>query len=246
VVHDFRRARADGRARRLADWLGGEGSRNLLLLLLVLVGLAGLLASLSRAGTALGILAVLTAALGARGTGRARLRLVAALLVLAIAAVPLAQIGVDNLVDRFSRVADDFTSEQGRGRVWLDTLAMGARYPVAGTGFGTFAVAYPLYRSPSVRLLYTDAHNDLLQLFSEAGIPGLVLGLLLVLALLRRVAQGIAGSFGTLGVGFAAGVGAFLLHSLVDFNLHIPANAMVFALLAGALSGLPWNEPTSG
>jgi len=35
-----------------------------------------------------------------------------------------------------------------------------------------------------------------------------------------------------------------MLHSLIDFNLHIPANAAVAALLAGALQGLPWKNGT--
>ena len=33
------------------------------------------------------------------------------------------------------------------------------------------------------------------------------------------------------GAALTAGIVAFLLHSLVDFNMHIPANALMFCLL---------------
>jgi hypothetical protein len=62
---------------------------------------------------------------------------------------------------------------------------------------------------------------------------------LLLLPLLGSVVQGLARRKGTLGVGLAAALGALALHSLIDFNLHIPANAAVAAILAGCLMGLP-------
>ena len=40
-----------------------------------------------------------------------------------------------------------------------------------------------------------------------------------------------------LAVGAAAGLSALLLHALIDFNFHIPANAVVAAVLAGLLFG---------
>ena len=57
---------------------------------------------------------------------------------------------------------------------------MASAFPGFGTGLGTFDVAYPLFRSPDVRLRYRHAHNDLIQAAVETGIVGLVfLGLLL-------------------------------------------------------------------
>ena len=67
---------------------------------------------------------------------------------------------------------------------------------------------------------------------------------LLAIPLIRCGVRSLAGAKGTLAVGFAAALAAMLLHSLVDFNFHIPANAATAAILAGSLLGLPWTART--
>ena len=52
----------------------------------------------------------------------------------------------------------------------------------------------------------------------------------------------IRGDKGGLAVGFACGLGAALLHALIDFPFHIPANALTTALFAGTVLGLPWRS----
>ena len=54
----------------------------------------------------------------------------------------------------------------------------------------------------------------------------------------------LAGAKGPLAVGFAAGLSAVVLHSLVDFSFHMPANAATATALAGVLLGLPWKRPS--
>lgn len=244
LVLDNLRRRAPSPGRRgLAAWLGGDGSRNLILALLLTVGLAGLLASLSRAGIALGLLAISLTALAGGRAHRLRIRVVLALLLVAAASVPLIQLGADRLATRYARSAEDFVRPGSRATVWGDTLAMARAHPWVGTGYGTFAAAYPVYRSPEVRYFYSHAHNDLLQAAAEGGLLGIVfLGLLLV-PLLGALVRCLAGAGGVLAVGFAAGLTALLLHGLIDFNFHIPANAATGAVLAGALLGLRWNAP---
>jgi len=68
---------------------------------------------------------------------------------------------------------------------------------------------------------------------------GLCATALLLVPLLRAGLAALRGSRGTLAVGAAAGLAAFLLHGLVDFNLHIPANAATAAILAGIVLGAP-------
>jgi O-antigen ligase len=238
-----RRGPRPGRLRdRLVDQLSPEGIRSLLLGLLLLVGIAGLLLSLSRAGTALGIVA-LAATVVTAGRKGLRTRLVVAVLVVAVAAVPLAQIGADRLSERYARSKEDLLSGH-RAVVWSDTWAMALDFPVVGTGFGTFSAVYPLYRSPEVRLFFDHAHNDALQAFAEGGVIGMVfLGMILV-PVGRRIIGAFAGTGGTLAIGFASGLMALLLHELIDFNLHIPSNAALAAILAGTLLGLSWNRRT--
>src|SRR5438445_759540 len=87
---------------------------------------------------------------------------------------------------------------------------------------------------------FTDyAHNDYLQALMEMGVAvPVVIGLFLVayakrmLELLR--AEG-GRSFTLLQLGAGLGLLPMILHSVFDFALHIPADAMWFATLAGVL-----------
>jgi O-antigen ligase len=230
------------RTSRGASWLlrtfSSEGSRNLVRLLALLIGLAGLLVSLSRAGIALGVAGVVaTLWLGTRSRPPT-LRLVIVCLALAIAVVPLAQLGTDALQHRFESSAEDFTSPGSRGTVWRDTFDLARAFPVLGSGFGTFSAIYPKFRSPEVRDFYSHAHNDLLQFAAEGGVIGALLLLALLGSLGRRLFAALRGEYGALAIGTAVGLSAALLHSLIDFNFHLPANAAVAAVLAGSLWGL--------
>ena len=234
--------RASGTGSRLVDLLSPEGSRTLLLGLLVVLGLSGLLLSFSRAGIASGLLALSAVVLFA-GQRRLRTRLVLVLLLVGTAATPLSQLGTERLAERYARTAADLSSPGGRARVWADTLGMAGAHPLVGTGFGTFAAVYPLYRSAEVRLFYRHAHNDAIQALAEGGVVGGVFLLLVLLPTLGQSTRALRGAKGTLGVGVAAGLLALLIHSLVDFHFHMPANAAAAAILGGALLGLPWKRP---
>jgi len=246
LILDRWRSRRGPRPVRLRDLLveqlSPRGIRSLLLGLLLVVGIAGLLLSFSRAGTAVGIVA-LAATVATAGRKGLRTRLVVALLVVAVAAVPLAQIGADRLSERYARSMEDLLAGS-RAVVWSDTWAMALDFPVVGTGFGTFSVVYPLYRSPEIRVFFDHAHNDALQALAEGGAIGIVLLGMILIPVGRRIVGAFAGAGGTMAVGFAAGLTALLLHGLIDFNIHIPSNAALAAILAGALLGLPWNPRT--
>ncbi len=124
--------------------------------------------------------------------------------------------------------------------LWAKTLRMFLDHPVTGTGLGTFQWAFASYQRAGEWGKLDYAHNDYLQLLSEAGIVGGVL-LALALAVFFRgiLAPALSGldkrpRFTTVGV--AAAVSAILAHSVVDGNLQIPANAALFAILLGVLA----------
>lgn len=123
-----------------------------------------------------------------------------------------------------------------------DSLRMFSKRPISGWGLGTFPTVYPSFRSFYTNLFINEAHNDYAQLLVETGSLGFALTLWFVFCLFRR---GLPTSRrwefkwdGTVSLAALMGCTGMLLHSFVDFNLQIPANAAMFYMLCGlAVSG---------
>jgi hypothetical protein len=130
----------------------------------------------------------------------------------------------------------------GRADTVSDAMRIVRDFPLFGVGLDGFQYIFPVYRSYGGGLL-THAHNDYVELAVEAGGPALVLALLLIAILYARAVSSFRKprEARTLLWGFLAAVTALLIHSFVDFNLHIPANALVFALLLGGVARLSRN-----
>ncbi len=108
-------------------------------------------------------------------------------------------------------------------------------YPIFGSGAGTFYVVFPIYRGPNVETFFDYAHNDFAQLAAETGWVGFsILGFLVILsAAVALRAQWLRRDPLLRGMAFASfmGILALMIHSWVDFNLQIPANAQLFTVL---------------
>jgi O-antigen ligase len=108
-------------------------------------------------------------------------------------------------------------------------------YAVFGSGPGSFHVAFPRYRPATVVDFYEYTHNDYVQFASESGVVGFVLGGGFVALALGAAlwAQWKRRDPLMRGMSFACimGVASILIHSWVDFNLQIPANATLFMVL---------------
>jgi O-antigen ligase len=119
----------------------------------------------------------------------------------------------------------------------LDALRMWRDHPVLGVGLGDFETAYPRYQSFPSDDWIDHAHNDYVEAVAETGLVGAVL-ILSALAFFLRLAFRDWGlpfrsQAGWIRLGAAIGCCGMLAHSFWDFNLHIPANAAWFAVLAG-------------
>ena len=127
---------------------------------------------------------------------------------------------------------------EGRIRMWEGTRQMIADNVFTGTGPGTFTEAYPAYQEPGAAVLAVYAHNDYLQFMADCRVLIIPLMAWFLFLFFRagfanmsnrsRQIRGI-----TLGV--MGAVVAILIHSFSDFNLHIPANFVLFTLLASMI-----------
>jgi len=121
--------------------------------------------------------------------------------------------------------------------LWKNALALVKEFPVLGSGLGTFNDVFLRYRPtemPQDRQA-VHAHNDYLELLIEMGIPGLLIALWAIFRFFRYVLRGYFEHgdpvLVSLTLGGLTSCAAILIHSFFDFNLHIPANALLFFIV---------------
>jgi O-antigen ligase len=145
-------------------------------------------------------------------------------------------LGLGWTVERFERLTRGDISRDRRVSIYRDTWRIVHDHPWTGTGLGTLETVFPRYESYYDGLVVDHAHNDYLELLADTGLIGgaCMLGFVALLARrglsnLRAADNPVCRSFYSGSVVACAGL---LLHSMVDFNLHIPSNALLFLLLA--------------
>jgi len=140
--------------------------------------------------------------------------------------------------EAFSRLAGTVNSADpttGRAHFWQGAVDVIKDHPILGAGLGAFGAVYPRYDTANGMYKLEQAHNDYLQILSDAGVVGAALGLAFVVALFAmafrrmqthdKIRRGIA-------LGALAGCSGNLVHSFFDFTLHTTANALLFLVLA--------------
>jgi O-antigen ligase len=142
-------------------------------------------------------------------------------------------IGVGSTIKRFA--LDDLLHED-RPLYWANTADIVGDFPIFGTGLGTFASAYSAYeKRGGSEMQLVHAHNDYLEYVAEVGVLGalILLGGILYLAVQaflawrnRRSTEARGLAVG--GIISLAGIG---VHTFTDFNLHIPANMVLFTVV---------------
>jgi len=204
--------------------------------LFAVVPIGALFLSVSRGGiVSFGVeLAVLALVMIQRRTIGKQLFAGAAVLLLALLMV--SWLGVGQLLQRFSSFQSLEVTAGKRASMRRDTWQIFLHNPVSGTGLGTLQLVYPQYESLYDGKIVNHTHNDYLEALAETGVLGGLccawfLGVLLSQSLkrLRQLHDSFAGALQLSGLVACAG---FLVHGLVDFNLHIPSNAFLFFLMA--------------
>lgn len=221
-------------ARRLLNTLLGDKARVRVALIIMVIGLV---LSKSRMGN----MAFLSSLLLAGGYYVFVVRRYSAAIIAFFVSVLLLDmliignvIGIENVVEEIRQTS--VATESSRIDVGRDALNIVRDYPLTGTGAGSFASTYPMYDSGKVgSWYYKYAHNDYLQFAGEFGLPALAMlaGIVLLSlwhaarAQLMRRSQLMRG----LGCGVLMAIVALLIHTAVDFNLQIPANAATFVVI---------------
>jgi O-antigen ligase len=162
--------------------------------------------------------------------------LIAGAAVLVVAFALVSWLGVRQILQRFSAMQSLEVSASKRVAMARGTWHIFLDHPLLGTGLGTIQIVYPPYETLYDGKVVNHSHNDYLEALAETGLIGGLCSALFLAALFleswRRIFQphsSFAASLHLVGVIACLG---FLVHALVDFNLHIPANALLFFLLA--------------
>jgi O-antigen ligase len=205
--------------------------------------LAALLLTGSRSALAAGVVGTLVqASLLARG--RRRWWVVgAAVLLLAVGVATTALLAFDL---GFGRLADTTGYELIRNDRWIAyaaTLELWSRFPIFGTGLGSFRDAFPMVQPEGLHEVWRHAHSDWLELLATTGVVGLGLALGAVLLVARRFGVQLTNDRRSEDrAGAIAGIGMLSMaavHSLLDFSLTMPADAFILAVALGCAAGAP-------
>ncbi|MGH9839648.1 MAG: O-antigen ligase family protein [Blastocatellia bacterium] len=128
---------------------------------------------------------------------------------------------------------------RSRGWIWRDTWLMIQDNWATGIGLGAFDTVYPMYSKRDGSIVVSHAHNDYLQALADGGIIGALLVVWFLVVLVRDTMRALrhrdpmtAG----MALGCAGGLFALAVHSLFDFNLQLPSNALLFLVLTSVVS----------
>ncbi len=217
-------------------WLStSEANRLILIAVSIIVMAIALVWTMSRSGIvsftcAVGCFVWLMARRGHIGLARR------AIVVSALGALLLASLswrGVDRLLQWFADTSDLV----GRVAAWHDGWQVVQDFPITGTGLNTYPDAMLFYQKHVLEFWMTHAHNDYLQLLAEGGllvaIPAAIVVVLLASSIRRSLNAARDDSYDYwVRAGAAVGLVAIGIQETVEFSLHMPANALLFATLA--------------
>ena len=205
--------------------------------LLTIIPIAALILSSSRGGIVsfafeVGVLVFLARTRRALGSAR-----ILAIGVVALAAVILITwLGAGTAIERFSKTRARDVNFTRRASMFRGAEHVFFDYPIQGAGLGTMVSVYPRYETIYDGLIVDHVHNDYIEALAETGILGGLCGLVFLGLLYWETRKSFLAEQGhfsrALHAGAIAAVCGLLLHSWVDFNLHIPANALLLLLQA--------------
>ncbi len=170
-------------------------------------------------------------------------------LLIAFAAIVLcflAAFGVGPLMERVDSVKNlaqtQDVSIQQRFLIWRGTLAMILSHPWLGTGPGTFDHVFLKFRPDGFFERPGFAHNDYLQLVADCGVFSFLTVIAFFSVIFLKGLETSSSEDSRLKIGIGVGcLGAMLcmaVHSVTDFNFHVPANFLLAGVVLAMLFSL--------
>ena len=235
AVHTWRQ-----RVRSIARLLLGEKTRLRIYLVVMVIGLVLTRSRMGNAAFFAGTL--ITGGIGLllmRNAPRSTMLFLASIVALDLLIVGT-WFGVDQVAKRIQQTevttnVDNLLPTEDRDEVDRLALNYAKDYLLTGSGGGTFYVVFPAYSNRGITGFFDHAHNDYLQLLTETGVPGLALCVLIVLMAAVQALTTLRRRSDPLMRGTAFGVALAIcwlaIHSTVDFNMQIPANALTMTVM---------------
>ena len=150
-------------------------------------------------------------------------------------------IGGERVVNNFQLAATDFSQQEmqnnantSRKEIWSATWQMFKRHPVAGVGLGGYWIGITKYHHASGEITPQQAHNDYLELMASGGLVGCALVAWLLIIFIKRTRLSLRSPdsyYRAASLGALTGMFGVVVHSFVDFGLHIAINALLFCTL---------------
>jgi O-antigen ligase len=212
--------------------------------LLTIVPISALILSASRAGIIgfgleVGILVLMARSRKAWQGGRTTAAAIVALAALAI----VAWVGTGRAIERFSGSSVHGVTVNRRVSMFRGAAHIFLAHPIKGAGLGTLVDVFPAYENAYDGRLVDHAHDDYIEGLAETGLLGGLCGAVFLWRLYREGRKNFLAEQGHFSRGLHAAaimaVCGLLLHSFVDFNLQIPANALFFLLQAYLVTSPP-------
>src|SRR3984893_9488390 len=156
--------------------------------------------------------------------------------VLLLAFMLVSWLGVRQILERFSSMQSLEVSVGKRASMRHDAWHIFLKHPWIGTGLGTLPIVFPAYETLYDGKVVNHAHNDYLEMLADTSIAGaFCCACFLAVLFFRSLKQLLVTDKSFAAALHLSGLVAccgFLVHSLVEFNLHMPGNALLFLLMA--------------